>query len=462
MRRFLYTACIFLITQIGYTQNLVEYPTEKLKEDFLELREHLETKNPITYLYQSRKAVTAFLDSIENSINKPMTEWDFYRLISPVSSFIKDGHNLMMPGSKTLSFIDQNPYNLPIQVAYINNEVFVTANYIENDLLQPKSKIYAINNHSINSILNRFYLVLPREGLQTQLTQNIINKWFLFFYHLHFGFEEEYRIQFTYVDDEVKEVVIKGLSLDEITEKKKVGIGKKGIFVTIIDSIPNTAILNIPSFAPSTLKEAYQQKNFKKEIDSCFAIIFQKNIKHLIIDIRENGGGNPAYSVYLLKYLMDQPFTQAIEGRVVKNAEEDNVIKRTRRKWYPWYGIGEFKPKKKNYNGKLYILVSGSTFSAAVEFGSTLRKYKRAAFIGEETGGNPVIMAGNYLKEYRTLRNTGLTHYSGKICTIYEELEYNNGRGIMPEYPVQIQIEDIISNTDKYLEKAISVILGNN
>ena len=196
MRRIFYLIIVIIVTEIGYAQNLVEYPAEELKEDFLQLREHLETKNPITYLYQTRKEVTSFLDSIEKNINEPMTELDFYRLISPVSSIIKDGHNLIMPSSQTLSFFDQNPYNLPIEVAYIDNEVYVTANHTENDLPLFNSKISAINNHSIDSILNRFYLVLPREGLQTQLTKNYINKWFRFFYHLHFGFKEEYRIKF--------------------------------------------------------------------------------------------------------------------------------------------------------------------------------------------------------------------------------------------------------------------------
>ncbi|MEZ4983945.1 MAG: S41 family peptidase [Saprospiraceae bacterium] len=462
MRKIIFSALVVLTTQIGTAQSLIEYAVEDLKADFLELREHLETKNPITYLYRTREEVTIFLDSIEQNINKPMTELDFYRLISPVSSFIKDGHNLIMPSTETLSFIDQNPYNLPIQVAYINNEVYVTANYSANDLLQPQSKIYAINNHSIDSILNRLYLVLPREGLQTQLTNYYINKWFRFFYHLHFGFEESYKIEYSYLDDDVKEIVIRGLPLDDIIEKKKVDRPKKGISVTMLDRVQHAAILNVPSFAPTTLKDAFNQRNFKKELDNCFDTIFHKNIKHLVIDVRENGGGNPVYAVYLLKYLMNEPFVQAIEGRVVNNEEEDDVIKRTRKKWYPWYGIGRYKPKRKNYNGKVYVLISDGTFSAAVEFCSTLRKYKRATFLGVETGGNPIIMTGNYLKEYRALKNTGITHYSGSICTIYDELKLNDGRGIIPAYPVQINIENIILNIDACLEKTISLMLEND
>lgn len=123
--------------------------------------------------------------------------------------------------------------------------------------------------------------------------------------------------------------------------------------------------------------------------------------------------------------------------------------------------IGEFKPKRKNYQGKIYLLIGGGTFSAAVEFCTTLRKYQRATFIGEETGGNPIIMSGNYLKESRTLKNTGIEHYSGIVATIYDKLELNNRRGVISDYPVYAQMEDINSTTDRCVEKAVSIILNN-
>lgn len=462
MKNILYLTIILFGIQIVSAQTASQYTVKALREDFAQLRNHLENTNPITYLYQSKPVITSYLDSIEQEINQPMTEIAFYRLISPLAALIKDGHNLIMPSAQVISFIDQHPHTLPLQTVFINKEIFIVANYSENKQLKPQSKIQTINNVPIASIIKRLYETIPREGLQTQLTDSYINKWFRYFYHLHYGYTEKYIIQYADPNGVLHTASIKGLSLDEIMNKKKLIIEddeqNKGIFIKIVDSISNTAILNIPSFAPTILKDKYQQNKFRRAIDKCFLTIFQQNIKHLIIDIRENGGGNPMYSVYLLKYLLSKPFIPAIEGRVVNQPQQTKFLVRTKKKWYPWYGIGKFKPKKKYYPGEIYLLIGGGTFSAAVEFGSTLKKYNRATFIGQETGGNPIIMTGNYLREERQLKNTQITHYSGNICTIYNDLKLNDGRGIIPDYPVKTTIENVMLKEDIYLKKALSII----
>jgi len=462
MQNIFLLAVIFYFTQISYAQNVHQYSVEELQEDYQELRDHIETKNPIAYLYQSQEVVTAYLDGIEKDISKPMTELDFYRLISPVSSLIKDGHNFIMPSPQTISYIKNHPHILPLEMAFLENDVFVLNNYSENNVLDQKYKIHSINDVSIEFIIKKFYLVLPREGLQTQLTKNYINKWFRFLYHLHFGFKEEYKIQYSHFNNEIKEVSIKGLALDEMNKRKDIlknTVQKnKGISIELVEYREKTLLLKVPSFAPSVLKETHSQADFKKEIDRCFDAVLDKNVEHLIIDLRENNGGNPMYSVFLLKYLMDKPFVHAIEGRVVKDAEKETVLERTKKKWYPWYGIGQFKPKKKHYSGKIYVLIGGGTFSAAVEFCSILKKYKRATFIGEETGGNPIVMSGNYLKANRSLKNTNITHSSGNICTIYDELEKNDGRGIIPDYAVVLDIDDLTLERDVFMDRVVRYI----
>jgi len=444
------------------TSHFTKHLVKDLQEDYAKLRKHLETKNPVTYLYNSKKKITTYLDSLGQLINQPMTELDFYSLISPIASLISDGHNLIMPSKKIASFLEQHPHNLPLQIVVLDSELILLDHFSENQYLKPGCKIEAINGVTSSALLERLHLVLPKEGYQTQLATSYINKWFRFFYHVHFGLEEKYNITYTNLKGQTKETIIYGKTLDEITKKKEEKepgtLEGKGIFVELIDDVSKIARLNIPTFWPVFLKEKYNQKKFRKEIDKCFDIIFQHNIRHLIIDIRDNEGGNPAYAVYVLKYLFGKPFTQAIEGRIVSHASKENLMNRTSKKWLPWYGVGTFKPKKKHYSGEIYVLTNGGTFSAAVQFASVLKKYNRAIFIGEETGGNPIIMTGNYIKEYRKLPNTKITHYSGNICTIYNDLELNNGRGIIPDYASEPTIDILLSKKDMSLETALSII----
>lgn len=460
----------FTIWGFAQTEEIGDkFSVEELQEDFSVLRKHLEQKNPITYLYNSKELVQKQFDELEKSINHPMTEIEFYKLISPISSMIYDGHNLIMPSDLFLSEFDKSTNNFPCYLQLLNNELYVIKNMSNNDSIDLGDKVLAINGLSTEKIIERLFKVLPQEGNQTQYPEYLISEWFNFFYNIHFGMHENYKIKYENENLVPKIVKIEGESLDTIIARRirrypKTEANKKGIVVQIIDESLGVAILSIPTFASIFLKNRYNQKSFKKEIDKAFEIIFQENIKHLIIDIRSNSGGNPAYATHVLKYLFQERFEQVREARVVSNEKEEALINRTKKRWFPFYGVGTFgtfKPKKVNYKNDLYVLINGGTFSSAVEFASTLKKYNRAVFIGTETGGNPIIMTGNYLKESRTLPNTKIKHYSGFICTIYDDLILNKGNGLLPNYEVKPTLDDILSDTDKCLAVAMDLIINN-
>ncbi len=63
-----------------------------------------------------------------------------------------------------------------------------------------------------------------------------------------------------------------------------------------------------------------------------FNQIQTNQIDNLVIDLRENGGGNPDYVKEVLQYLFAKPFEQTIECRIVKAASKEKLSERTRKK----------------------------------------------------------------------------------------------------------------------------------
>ncbi|MGB0983420.1 MAG: S41 family peptidase [Saprospiraceae bacterium] len=463
-----YYSIVFLLlfSIFGYSQKvgLQEkiYSTEELQEDFRALRKHIETNNPLAFVYHSRASIQQKLDSVEVLVNRPMTESEFYRLISPIASMTKDGHNLIMPSASRMKGIRKSPFNIPLNIRFLENKLVIIRNLSNDKKLKSGQIITAINGVSTNDIVHHLMKVLPQEGNQTEYPKHIIDTWFGYFYNLHYGFHKNYVIQSS-DKNKTQESTIKGELMDTIYARKVERYPnsitpKMGIEVEVLNDTLGIALLTIPTFATSILKDRYNQKHFKKQINRCFDVIFQKNVQHLIIDVRSNGGGNPAFASHILKFLFDKKFEQAQEARVIKDASKDDFMARTTSKWFPWYGVGTFKPKRKNYKKNLYVLMNGGTFSSAVEFVTTLNKYNRATFIGSESGGNPIIMSGNYLKEMRKLPNTKITHYSGFICTIYDDLSLNTGRGLLPHHEVKLTINDVLEGKDKCLEKTLLMI----
>jgi C-terminal processing protease CtpA/Prc len=93
----------------------------------------------------------------------------------------------------------------------------------------------------------------------------------------------------------------------------------------------------------------------------------------LIIDLRENGGGDPNMVAYLTSYLLDGEPVH-LNSFVSKDKEEQ------------FWSLA-YVPGKRYGNKPVYVLTSNATFSAAEEFSYNLKQLKRGTIIGEVTGG---------------------------------------------------------------------------
>jgi retinol-binding protein 3 len=94
----------------------------------------------------------------------------------------------------------------------------------------------------------------------------------------------------------------------------------------------------------------------------------------LVIDLRKNGGGDPAAVIQLCSYFFDE---QTHLNDIYTRGTDT-----TRQFWSHPSVAG------KKYLGKdVYVLTSGRTFSGAEEFAYNMQSQKRATIVGETTGG---------------------------------------------------------------------------
>jgi len=105
------------------------------------------------------------------------------------------------------------------------------------------------------------------------------------------------------------------------------------------------------------------------------AMNFVGNTEALIIDLRQNGGGDPAMVTLLCSYLFGQ-----------EPVHINDLY------WREGNRTEEFWTKKsvpgKRYEGKdVYVLTSNRTFSGGEEFAYDMKNLKRATLVGETTGG---------------------------------------------------------------------------
>jgi len=193
---------------------------------------------------------------------------------------------------------------------------------------------------------------------------------------------------------------------------------------------------------------AFNDARIVKVFDSLFASIAQANA--LIIDVRNNGGGNGSNGFEILGCLTSDVF---YTGKT--------ALRQYRPVGRSWGGIekgsiGEdnWRPyKNKLFSKPVVILTSAATYSAAEDFTATFKSMKRGVVIGEPTGGStgqPVFV---------NLPGGGLAAVCAKRDFFSDGTEFV-GVGIQPDILVRPSAKGIAEGKDEVLNAAKKYLQG--
>ena len=265
-----------------------------------------------------------------------------------------------------------------------------------------------------------------------------LNHYFTAFYSFAFGQPSRFSLKIKNSFGRSYFVQIDALPKDSIriirklryADKYPITIAGRGITLEE-NSQTRVAILTIKSFDPDLINSMYKQ-DFNQEMDSAFVALKRHHIQDLILDLRDNQGGDFEQGRYLLSYLLVTPSLYLLSGK------ESRLI----------------RLKANRFSGGLSVLINGGSFSNTVIVSSILEREKRAIFIGEETGGNKHIINGK--ADEWVLPHTGI-RCNISTSTFLIRPGPNDGHGIVPGYPIHSTIADILTQRDITKELAIKM-----
>jgi C-terminal processing protease CtpA/Prc len=234
-----------------------------------------------------------------------------------------------------------------------------------------------------------------------------------------------------------------------------------------IDTVNRTAMMDLASFG-----RGYGLARFFK---NSFRALEKNRIGHLIIDVRSNGGGSVNNSTVITRYLASRRFRISDSLYAIrKRSPNQRYIQNhfwnklflfffTRRKPDGNYHFGYFekhffKPKKKNhFDGKVYILTGGNSFSATTLFANALRDQDNVTIVGEETGGGAYGNSAWLIPDV-TLPETGVRFRLPLFRLVIDKNIPKNGKGVQPEVSSVPTVEAIRRGRDFKVEKAMELI----
>ncbi|NEU07476.1 hypothetical protein GZH53_04030 [Flavihumibacter sp. R14] len=489
--RFILTLSLLVFALDNIQGQPLALTKEQATEDFNWLRFALEYVHPRLYKYDDKRTVDARFDSLSRQINNEISGLDFLALVSKTNATVRCGHLYTIPQEQLAKEILEKKV-LPFHIKTLEDKFYIL-NDCSNFSIPNGSRILSINGKSDKEIFNTIIQGIASDGyIQTRKLRlmeryfNYLFHGFNLYYHLHVDRGNTFKIEYIeYGTNKEKAIKVNGISIDERQKLllKKYSVDEQIWFKT---SSPKFEINKQNDFASLTVSRSFYDQtidpNFDSLLNSAFYRIKNEKINNLILDLRNNEGGDEHQQRELISYLYNKPFRlyqnillSHLDFRPLKNViierdtsnlffnNDDEYMRRINDNlWINNYEYSDNlilkQPKDNAFTGKIYVLMNGITFSSAAALVSDLKKTTDAIFIGEEAGGAYEGPTGGDNIVIQLPNSKIMVRISPNIQIGYMYQKHPIGRGVLPTHPIKYTIRDVVEGKDLEIELARTLI----
>ncbi|WP_252229973.1 MULTISPECIES: S41 family peptidase [unclassified Clostridium] len=379
---------------------------EKFIADIEFLKKELPKKHKNLFFSKSKEEFNDEIDSLINNVSRYSDE-EINGELAKIIVSINDSHtNVDIMGS--LAY--------PLNFFQFGNDIYLVDGDSEYKEYWGK-KLISINGYSINELKEKLEPFISKDNEAISKNQFSVLLKCVEVLKLS-GIVKEDNATFTFEGSSNADVMIKPVAMEEYMNittlssdeefKNRFPISKQNsndnYWFKYIEE-ENTMYVKYNSCME--MKE-YSFSNFTKDV---FNVIDTKNATKLVVDLRDNGGGNSR---------VFETFLDEIKKR-------ENI----------------------NKEGNLYAIIGRRTFSSAVLNAMSLRNETNATLIGEPTGGKP-----NHFGEVKTIHlsnvNIDVNYSSNYFKTSDEDTD-----SIYPNVEINLKAESFFNGQDDFLEYVI-------
>jgi Peptidase family S41 len=458
-----------------------KYSKAELQQDYILLRNILEKKHPSLYWYTSEDSMDYFFNEGYKAIDDSMTELQFgWKILAPLTSTIHCGHTSFSMSKGWNKFIRHKRIpSFPLYLKIWNDTMVVTYNLNKDDsIIKRGTIITSINGISSTDVINIMLDYMVEDGYSENVNYIRLSTSFPYFHRNIFGLYKTYSIGYIDSTGTQKNISIPYFNppIDSLAkikkqekELRKLTKVKKRVNIRSLQFDSAFALMTVNSFSRGHLKNFFK-RSFRK--------LRKDNMQNLVIDIRANGGGDINNYVLLAKFLRNTSFKVADTAwsksrnfrpytKHIASGFFDNVgllfLTHKEKDGNYHFGFWErhtFRPKRRNhFNGNVYVLVNGLTFSASSLFCNSVKGQQNITLVGEETGGGWYGNSGIMIPDIK-LPNTKLR----VRLPFFRLVQYNHvsvkGTGVIPDIYISPVYKDVVNGIDTKMEYVKKIIDG--
>ncbi len=484
-----------LLASCSATGNLTytperKYSPDQLREDVEVMEKTLKNNHPSLYWYSSKEEVDASFQKAYTQLTDSLNEIQFRTIIAETLFPIRCGHTSVRFSKNYYNFIEgRRLKTFPLLAKIIDDSsLVVTVNLNRRDsMIRPGTPLLSINGLSARQLIDSMLPLVSIDGYSKNFSYQNLSNNFTTYYNMRFGVQSSYAVEFLGFNGVSRQMNLPVFDPQRDTTRRRLPASTTPAPIpptpptpTItdrerrlqrtrtfnIDPTGTFAVLRINSFGTS-LSKHYLKKSFRQ--------LKKKKVEHLVIDVRNNGGGLIKTSLCLTRLVKQQPFTFAdsiyathrklqtdarVYKRFVYNLGLLFLSKKQNDSMYAFkfFNSKQYTPLKNKYSGQVYLLTGGYSFSATTLFAAAVKGQSNVTIVGEETGGGYYGNNGVFIPEM-ILPNSKMRVRIPLYRIVNNKNYPKNGHGVLPDVEIKASAESIRTNRDPKLDKAIELIM---
>lgn len=406
------TLLFLLISLAIFGQSNPQFSRTEVLADLATLREAVTEAHYDPYAYTTPAALDSAYRAVRGAISQDSL--DLLATTNLFQRFVSEIHN----GHTSIDFPIQ-PYVayaygggtvFPLELAFEAGRSLVRKNWSDNDSIPIGAEVLSINGLPMATILDRLFPQIAAERPYFARAKIELYSFPRYYWQV-FGEQAEFTVTIR-AGEILTTYTLPAVSAIEGYEMQRTEVIDPKMELAFFGS---AAYLNPGGFGGD-------EARYRRFIDSAFAEIKAVGSHKLIIDLRNNPGGDDAFSDYLVSYIADRPFqwnarfalksSRKLKDHVRANQDTTTAYAQailshrdgeTFAYDFPPY---DPQPASLRFSGAIYVLVNRQSHSQAAVTAAQLQDYGFGTIVGEETGDFPSLYASIF--PY-TLPNTGIT-----------------------------------------------------
>lgn len=458
LRQFLSFFLVLILLSCNTTNGAteLEISEEQVKSDLRQLQSELEHYHAGYDWYTSIDSLNLYFNRAAQNA-QGMSRVDFYRVVKRLVAKVRCGHTRVSAPSDLIEAFERETAFLPLSVVLLGNELYVFDTQENDAQIQRSDRILSINGQSTASIIEKIYVHLSADGMNTTAKARRTEIRFAYYYSLFVKPNAtSYELGLERKGSPIK-VTLDGVGLNNIPRPK---FKRNTTDLLTLEDKGDHYSMRIATFGSSSINRS--GLDYYDFLSASFSEI-SASPKPVILDLRGNGGGDDLYGAKLVSYFVDEPFRYFDKIEVTKDYSGYGSIEETQgtRLMTSHDGLNVQQPSTNSFDGSLYVLIDGLSFSTCADVASVLKANQRGVLIGEETGGgsggNTSGNSSSLTLDHSSIRiNIPMWKYSTA-----PDPDRIFGRGVMPDVEVSPNIHILNQNDDSTMETALELLHGN-